>query len=89
MVGSHPCPPTPIPAVHSHLGMFLGAVPVLSLTPRQRRRCPGLPARVSQEQAEKGLHHGEVVSAVCPAIPGIGVLGPPNQGVGAELDPTG
>lgn len=52
----------------------------------QRRRCPGLPARVSQEQEEKGLHHGEVVSAVCPGIPGIG--GPQTQGVGAELDPT-
>lgn len=75
MLGSHPRLPTP--------GLFC---PVLSLTPLQRRRCPGLPARVSQEQEEKGLHHGEVVSAVCPGIPGIG--GPQTQGVGAELDPT-
>lgn len=75
--GSHPHLPTLVPAVLSlphtapfwDAGCSLGLFPIrsrLSLTPRQRGRRPGLPAGVSQEPAEKGLHHGEVVSAVSP-----------------------
>lgn len=50
-----------------------------------------MPARVSQEQTEKGLHHGEVVSAGSPhpAAPGVLVPPKPTGGFLAEMGVPG
>lgn len=75
-----PRPAQPIFGVRVVLCLGLFLLPSrFSLTPRQRCRCPGVPAGVSQEQEEKGLHHGEVVSAVPPLVP------PKHGAVGGEL----